>query len=110
MHTHPWSLVAIVPAGILATVVLGRAAGRSSLLLWLGWFGLALLPVMPVRPTSLYLYVLMMGLAMLVAAAFQRSRQMTFAAWLVVGGMVGGGAHLFTQRYIAEVWRTSRKQ
>lgn len=110
MHTHPWSLAAIVPVGILATVLLGQAAGRSSLLLWLGWFAAALLPVMPVRPTSLYLYVPMMGLAMLVAAAFQRSRQATLAAWLVISGMVGGGAHLFTQRYIAGVWRTSRGQ
>jgi hypothetical protein len=110
MHTHPWSLAVILPVGILATVVVGRAAGRSSLLLWLGWFAIALLPVMPVRPTSLYLYVPMMGLTMLVAAAFQRSRQVAFAAWLVLAATVGGGAHLFTQRYIAAEWRTSVAQ
>jgi hypothetical protein len=100
----------IVPVGILAAAVLGLAAGRSSLRLWLGWFALALLPVMPVRPTSLYLYVPMMGLAMLFAAAFQRSGQAAFAAWLIITGIVGGGAHLFAQRYIAGVWQTSREQ
>ena len=110
MHTHPWSLAAILPVGILATVVLAYAAGRSSLLLWLGWFAIALLPVMPVRPTSLYLYVPMMGLTMLVASAFQRSRQVAFAAWLAITAMVGSGAHLFTQQYIAEEWRTSSIQ
>jgi len=110
MHTHPWSLAVILPVGILATVVLGQAAGKSSLLLWLGWFAIALLPVMPVRPTSLYLYVPMMGLTMMVASAFQRSRQVAFAAWLVLTATVGGGAHLFTQQYIAEEWRTSSFQ
>ena len=110
MHTHPWSLAAILPVGILAAVALAHAAGRSSLVLWLGWFAIALLPVMPVRPTSLYLYVPMMGLAMLVASAFQRSRQVAFAAWLVLSATVGGGAHLFTQRYIAGEWVTSVAQ
>ncbi len=110
MHTHPWSLAVILPVGILATVVLGQAAGKSSLLLWLGWFAIALLPVMPVRPTSLYLYVPMMGLTMLVASAYQRSRQVAFGVWLAIAAMVGGGANLFTQQYIAEEWRTSSVQ
>ncbi len=110
MHTHPWSLAVILPVGILATVVLAHAAGRSSLLLWLGWFAIALLPVMPVRPTSLYLYVPMMGLTMLVASAFQRSRRVAFAAWLVLAATVGVGAHVFTQQYIAGEWRTSMAQ
>jgi hypothetical protein len=110
MHTHPWSLAAVLPVGILATVVLGRAAGRSSLLLWLGWFAIALLPVMPVRPTSLYLYVPMMGLTMLAASAFQRTRHVAFATWLGVAATLGCGAHLFTQRYIAGEWRTSTAQ
>ena len=110
MHTHAWSLAAVVPFGILATVVLARGAGRASLGLWLGWFALALLPVMPVRPTSLYLYVPMMGLVMLITAAFQRSRQPAFAAWLAVLAVAGVGAHLFTQRYIEGVWRTSKEQ
>ncbi len=110
MHTHPWSLAVILPVGILATVVLGRAAGKSSLLLWLGWFAIALLPVMPVRPTSLYLYVPMMGLTMLVASAYRRSRRVAFGDWLAISAMVGGGAHLFTQQYIAEEWRTSSVQ
>ena len=110
MHTQPWSLAVILPVGILATVALAHAVGRVSLLLWLGWFAVALLPVMPVRPTSLYLYVPMMGLTMLVASAFQRSRNVAFAVWLVVAATLGGGAHLFTQRYIAGEWRTSTAQ
>lgn len=110
MHTHPWSLALILPVGILATLMLARATGRSALLLWLGWFAIALLPVMPVRPTSLYLYVPMMGLTMLAAAAFERSRRVAFAVWLAVTVLAGAGAHLFTQRYIAQEWRTSRAQ
>jgi hypothetical protein len=110
MRTHSWSLAGILPVGILATIVLGRAAGRSSLLLWLGWFAIALLPVMPIQPTSLYLYVPMMGLSMLLAAALQRSRRPAFAVWLALLAVAGVGAHLFIQRYIAEEWRTSRAQ
>ena len=110
MHTHPWSLAMILPVGILATVVAGRAAGRSSLLLWLGWFAITLLPVMPVRPTSLYLYVPMMGLTMLVASAYQRSRQVAFGIWIAIVALAGCGAHLFIQRYIADEWRTSTRQ
>jgi hypothetical protein len=110
MHTHPWSLAMVLPVGILATALVGRAAGRSSLRLWLGWFAITLLPVMPVRPTSLYLYVPMMGLAMLVASAFARSRHVAFATWLAITAIIGGGAHLFTQQYIAEEWRTSSVQ
>ena len=110
MHTHPWSLAVILPGGILATIVLAHATGRSSFLLWLGWFAVALLPVMPVRPTSLYLYVPMMGLTMLVASAFQQTRRVAFAAWLFLAATVGGAAHLFTQQYIAEEWRTSTAQ
>jgi hypothetical protein len=110
MHTHPWSLAVVVPAGLLAAFMLGRAVDRSSSLMWLGWFALALLPVMPVRPTSMYLYVPMMGLAMLVATALQRSHRVVYAAWLIITVLVGSGAHLFTQRYIEGVWRTSKSQ
>ena len=105
IHDHPWSLAPLLAAAFAVTVALARAAGSRALGLWLGWFAIALLPVMPIRPTSLYLYVPMMGLTLFVAAAFARRRQRVLAAWLLMTMLVGAGSHLFVERFIAGVWR-----
>src|SRR5215471_13287231 len=110
IHDHPWSLALLLPSALACTVALGRVVGRASLVLWLGWFVVALLPVMPIRPTSLYLYVPMMGLTMLIAAALEQRRNAAFAAWLVVTLIVGAGSHLFVQGFIARVWQRTETE
>jgi hypothetical protein len=76
----------------------------------MGWFVGALLPVMPIRPTSLYLYMPLVGLALLIGAAYQRSRRRVFAVWLMLWIVIGCAGNLFTQRYLARAWRVSNAQ
>lgn len=103
-------VVLAIPAAVAAVVslVLARAAGRASAVLLLGAFVAALLPTMPVRPTSLYLYVPLVPLAILIGRAAQSHAP--FRAWLAGWIVVGLATHFFAQGFLTRVSRDADAQ
>lgn len=94
LHSWPWL---VLPLALLVAVLalpLVRAAGRGAALAWLGWFGLAIVPVLPVISTSLYAYLPSMGVALLIATAWQRTERRVFECWLLALAVAGVGAHV----------------
>jgi len=90
LRQAPVWLAAIAAVTLLLTLPLVRAAGRGTGVLLLAWFGAALLPYLPVLPTSLYLYLPLAGLALLLgmardASARRRWPTRWLGAWIVAG-------------------------
>ena len=103
-------VVLAIPAAVAVAVslVLARAAGRATTVLLLGAFVAALLPTMPVRPTSLYLYVPLVPLAILIGRAAQS--RAPFRAWLAGWIVVGIATHVFAQGFLTRVSRDGDAQ
>jgi len=68
-HEAPISLLALAAAALLLLRPLARAAGLGVAGLSLAWFAVGLSPYLPVIPTSLYLYLPLSGLMLLLGAA-----------------------------------------
>jgi len=91
----PLLLGALVAVAALV-VVLARAAGAWRASLLLAWFAVALAPSLPVVATSLYAYLPMAGLALLLGFALQSSGRRAFAVWLGLWIVLGIGGSVAT--------------
>jgi hypothetical protein len=91
----PLLLGALVAVAALA-IVLARAAGAWRASLLLAWFAVALAPSLPVVATSLYAYLPMAGLALLLGFALQTSGRRAFAVWLGLWIVLGIGGSVAT--------------
>jgi len=110
VRAHAWVLGIPAASASLVAWVLVRAAGRARAWLLLGCFTCALLPPMPVRPTSLYLYVPLTALALLMGLAYQTTRRRVFMAWLGTWIAIGIGTHLYAESFLARISRDADAQ